>query len=178
MTISAIIFAGLLSLAQMGHAVRWLCLDEYTREQAVLGVRWGSHELLNDPQRIEQIAQAAIDAGLANNVDPLLVLAVAWRESRLLAEVSTLSKRGQRGELGLLQLTGAAKRGCNLNTIAGQFDCGAKWLRAKIDECNGDEIGGLSLYMTGKSCRHIDPAERRHQLYQTMRKVVSDGTND
>lgn len=170
-----ILLFAFVTLGQVEQAVRWLCLDEYSREQRTMGVEWGEHELLDDPIRINVIARAAIVAGDEHNVDPLLLLAVAWRESRFLAEVSTLSKRGQRGELGLLQLTGAAKKGCDLRTIFGQFNCGAKWLRAKIDECNGDEVGGLSLYMTGKSCRRIDPAERRFELYRTLRKVVGNG---
>lgn len=75
----------------------------------------------------EKIAKAAAD----NGVPPLLLTLMAKRESSFSPEAIGFS----RGEIGILQVHGLAARGCDLDTVEGQLDCGARWLRRSFNKC-------------------------------------------
>lgn len=150
-------------------AIIWLCTVEYSHEQRRLGVRWGKHPILEKDNKITEIAEAVHESALKYEIDPYLILSVAWRESRFVPKIANLRWTGKRGEIGLMQVHGVAARGCCQKSISGQIDCGTKYLKQSLDLCKST-IGGLSKYMTGKSCRHIYPAKRRHQIYRRLRK--------
>jgi hypothetical protein len=49
----------------------------------------------------------------------------------------------------LMQVHGVAASVCDLDTVAGQVLCGARWLRAGFDAC-GDWLGAVAMYRTGR----------------------------
>ena len=79
-------------------------------------------------------------------IDAYTIAGLAYLESSLRLDVT-----GSRGEIGLMQVFGAARVGCDLTTQIGQLRCGATWLRKCRDLC-GDDRGMLTMYATGE-CR-------------------------
>lgn len=155
-------------------AVDHLLTVEYQAEQARLGVNWGVHPEANTDLKRDVsigIAQAAMSTGL----DPELIAAVAWRESRFSRGVFSLDRRGAIGEKGLMQVHGVAAKGCDLSTAQGQIMCGAKWLKHSIDRCNGDTVGGIARYMSGYECKPTGgfgkTCRSRNNLYKRLRRI-------
>lgn len=99
---------------------------------------------LNDPRwkETERFETALYAAAVDNNIDPALFIAMAYKESSF-----DTSARGRLGELGLVQVHGKAKRGCDLGTAEGQAACGARWLARVVRECGG------SLVLDAEKCR-------------------------
>lgn len=87
-----------------------------------------------DPRWSETVRyEAALrNAAVDNGIDPALFIAMAYKESSF-----DTAARGQLGELGLVQVHGKARRGCELETAEGQASCGAQWLARVIQECGG-----------------------------------------
>lgn len=77
-------------------------------------------------------------------IDAYTIAGIAYLESSLRLDVT-----GSRGEIGLMQVFGAARVGCDLTTQIGQLRCGATWLRKCLDLC-GDDRGMLTMYATGE----------------------------
>ena len=142
----------------------------------------------NEAQRFEvALYGAAVDNGL----DPALFIAMAYKESSF-----DTSARGRLGELGLVQVHGKAKRGCNLETPEGQAACGAKWLSRVVEECGGLVVldaekcrstgargacsGGLAGYASGScSARTVRTAQLirgRLKLAEKIRPFLLDET--
>lgn len=131
-----------------------------------------NHPARNELRRRE-LAVAVVEASRAYDLDPLLLLTWAFFESSLRpASVGAL------GEVGLMQLHGAAADGCDLSTVAGQALCGAAWMRRQIDAC-GSLVGGLTAYASG-SCR-VRTERTRHMIdmrlkrWADLRSEVGDG---
>jgi hypothetical protein len=81
------------------------------------------------------------------NIPELLIWIVIRFESSFDHRVVSTSKYKEKG---LMQVTGVAKKGCDLTTQEGQIDCGTKWLRYCLDKCRGDILKGLTAYQTKK----------------------------
>ena len=94
----------------------------------------------------EALIQDLIIAGDEYGVSPYLLLTTAFYESSLL-----MTAVGSRGEIGLTQVHGDAKKECELDTQLGQLMCGARWLKKAHDVC-GYWPGALTMYATGE-CR-------------------------
>jgi hypothetical protein len=118
-----------------------------------------SHPASRLPYWRRDLAEAISETAETHDIPPLLITAIAFRESSLRTQVI-----GERGERGLLQVHGRAAMGCDLETAAGQLDCGASWLRHCVDIC-GSLDGGYSLYASGRTCT----PDTRH-----LRSVVAD----
>lgn len=110
-------------------------------------------------KRTPALAALIVEAADRHGLDPLLLAIVAKAESSFwevrkgarLRDAATAPLVGARGERGLLQVWGMAAVGCDLTSSAGQLDCGAAWLRSRIDSCGGDVLCGLERYQ-GKKC--------------------------
>lgn len=101
------------------------------------------------------------------NIDPLIVIIVIWAETR-----GVLNVDGNIGERGLMQCHGVAADGCDLSTPRGQIDCGARWLRAKLDQCGGDVLGALTAYQRkGGTCGPtVSGSRRRYRWYERFKQ--------
>ena len=155
-------------------AVEHLLTVEYEREQQRLGVEWGEHPQADSDLKSDVsigIAQAALSTGL----DPELIAAVAWRESRFSPDVISMDRRGAIGEKGLMQVHGVAAKGCDLSTAQGQIMCGAIWLEKSINKCNGDIVGGIARYMSGYECKPSGgfgkTCRSRYNLFKRLRRI-------
>jgi hypothetical protein len=161
------------------ESTEYLINEYYQKEQVKFGADWGNHPYSADDAAIMEISRAAYIAGLESGIDPLLLLAIAWKESKLAPTVARLERLGAVGEKGLMQLHGVASKDCNLQTVAGQFRCGARWQAYNIDYCNDTEAG-VARYMQGWTCkperkgRLWRKARSRMRLYHKLRKVVGD----
>jgi hypothetical protein len=166
-------FAWFLSVnAPIFDAIEYLITDEYDREQKSLGVNWGKHPLVKNPQNIPLIARAVLKSSRRHEIDPMLILAVAWRESRLCPSVSSLRVESRLGAKGLMQNLGISTRGCDFKTISGQIDCGAKWLKINMQDCKTLE-GALAQYMRGRDCTPLRAAKSRVKLYERLKREVA-----
>lgn len=171
-----IFFVGLINIS---NAIDWLCDDYYKLEQKKLGVTWGKHSLLKRPELKNDISKAVKSASLKYQMDPFLILATIWKESRFDIKVIKLKHKGPKGSLGLMQILphGICNKNCDLNTIEGQIDCGTKCLAQSIKYCNGNISQGFSNYISGNGCRNINAGKRRYVLYLKL-KGVFDGSTD
>jgi len=101
----------------------------------------------------ETMAQAFVDAGEANSVDPLLLVAIAFRESSL-----NPSALGQLRERGLMQVHGVALQhrpdNCHedLETINCQIRTGARWLAIVREQCPGSPWRWVCSYGNSRCC--------------------------
>lgn len=128
------------------EAIQWLLRDAPKRP------------LTQDSEKQRRIAEAVVAVGQKRGICPYLLLANAFAESSLKRHV-----RGTIGERGMMQVHGAAIKGCNLKTYHGQLDCGARWLQRSIGRC-GSVRKGIAAYMSG-SCR-LRPFSRKEYLVQ------------
>jgi hypothetical protein len=162
------------TLNRSQYAVDWLITAEYQIEQARLGVDWGEHPGASSNGFRAELAIGVYRASLATGLDPELIAAIAWRESRFDQRVIDGEKLGKVGERGLMQVHGVAARGCELLSVAKQLDCGARWLRRQIDKCGGDVVGGIARYMSGYTCEPTGGFRRtcksRYYLYQRIKR--------
>jgi len=112
------------------------------------------------PPRAAQLASWFVAAGRAQGLDPALLAAVAWQESRLDAQA-----QGRYGEWGVMQLlpqtragtllpAGRMRQRCNVMTLWCQrwnINEGARILQQHIRRC-GALWRGVSAY-NGRPCR-------------------------
>lgn len=157
------------------YAVKWLCETEYKAEQARLNVTWSKHPLLKNKSAFVMVSNGVILSSQKHNLDPNLILATAWKESRLDPRVLHLQKLGKKGEQGAMQLHGIAAEGCNMSRVSEQIECGSAWLKKCITKCN-DITKGFGKYITGR-CSTIKPALARTKLYERLTRVVNDRKN-
>lgn len=111
------------------------------------------------PSRAFRLAELIVDAAEESDLDPLLVVAIAMRESSFNPAVESLTRRGSRGELGLLQVHPKNGRAlamrpddCDreLNTARCQIVTGARWLAYSRSTCPGSTWRWLVSYGTGR----------------------------
>ena len=103
---------------------------------------WG---IASDADARRGMAAKIDHAARTHGVPPMLLTVMAKRESSFQPDVVGSS----RGERGVLQVHGLAARRCDLSTVEGQLDCGARWLRKSFDLC-GDWRGAVTAYMSGR----------------------------
>jgi hypothetical protein len=77
-----------------------------------------------------EIATAICAEAEEHDIPPALLASMAFYESSFDSRAV-----GKIGEVGLLQVHGAAAVGCDLDTVAGQVACGAAWLARWRDAC-------------------------------------------
>jgi hypothetical protein len=142
----------------------------------------------NDPRRAlaKEYEEMLIDVAMVEGIDPALFIAMTFLESSFNPKAE-----GAIGELGLVQVHGKAKRGCNLETPRGQAECGARWLVTVSGECGGDVAldrerclktgsmgacsGGLAAYASGRcmaSERVAGVVLRRFRLAEKIRPYL------
>jgi hypothetical protein len=92
-----------------------------------------------------ELAGWIAEASGRHGIPGLLVTAIVYRESSFRPG----AVGSARGEVGLMQVHGAAARGCELDTGRGQIDCGTKWLAACKQKCGSVERS-LTAYAIGK----------------------------
>jgi len=92
---------------------------------------------------------AARVAGAIFDVDPELLLAISWHESRYVANVVT-REPGRRVSCGVMTPV-PHRRSCSaweLSILGGYIE-GARHLRVWIDKCGGDRSCGMTAYAGG-----------------------------
>ncbi len=103
-------------------------------------------------ERARTLAAIFVEAGDESDVDPLLLAAIAMRESSLHPAVESLTRRGSRGEVGLLQIHGAALRlrpeecSVELEGARCQVRAGARWLAYVRERCGGSMWRYVAAY--------------------------------
>ena len=143
-----------------------LCGDDTTG--AIDSLLETNNPLRSDAEEVTRIGDAIDAAARSYNVPPLLLVAMAHHETRFLAHRIGRSH----GERGILQVHGTARHNCNLETVEQQLDCGARWLRGRIDHCGSIE-GGLTAYACGrckaaKKSRCNKAVQRRLRLWRRL----------
>jgi hypothetical protein len=110
------------------------------------------HPDRDDELKIRTIAQALEFAAYEYNLPGLLLISMAWFESRFRSDVLSSDAVEKAGEQGILQVGKQARiyGQCDMNTVDRQAVCGAIWFRVGIDSCDGER--GLVKYIGGKSC--------------------------
>ena len=98
-----------------------------------------------------------------HGIPPLLLTVTLKRESSFRQDAVGES----RGEKGVAQVHGMAARGCDLRTLEGQIECGAKWLVRSRQVC-GDWRGAMTAYMSGR-CK-AKPGTRLHKAVSSRLK--------
>jgi len=111
-------------------------------------------------KRAKEFIPYVVNYSQENGIDPLLLAVIISKESSWMPGVT-----GQKNEKGLTQVHGLAAKGHDVSKPEYQVEAGATWLRKCIDWCDGDVLGGLSIYQTGYSCRPYKGAKRRLKLY-------------
>lgn len=110
---------------------------------------------MTSDERASQLAGVFVGAGHETRIDPLLLVAIAMRESSLREDVERLERLGRRGERGLLQLMprGAAvshrptECSAELEGAHCQVYTGAMWLAHLRDEqCPGSTWRWVAAY--------------------------------
>lgn len=102
--------------------------------------------------RAAELAGEFVEAGHETRIDPLLLVAIAMRESSLSERVENLERLGSRGERGLMQVHGAALRarpeacGEELEGAHCQIMTGAMWLARVRDACAGSTWRWVAAY--------------------------------
>ena len=143
-------------------------MDEQTRvSAAIAGLLEPTNKLRGQDDQIAEIAAALVAAGRAHAIPVMLLVSMAHHETRFRGHLV-----GGLGEVGIIQVHGVARRGCDLSSVEGQAMCGAAWLRRMADHC-GDLESGLTAYAVGAcSAEHGSRAfyavRRRLRLYTRL----------
>ncbi|MHA2039506.1 MAG: hypothetical protein ACW98X_24030, partial [Promethearchaeota archaeon] len=159
------------SLDDTSFAIDWLCKVEYKAEQKRFKARWGKHPLLKNEDLKTEIANSVMLASNKYQVDPFYILVTLWYESKLDPKVSSGKIKGNLGERGLGQQHGLAARGCNFDSVFGQVDCTAKYLKYSINKCGSIERS-INFYRSGSTCKEIRGTKTRINLLHRLRKAV------
>ena len=165
----------------LGHAARAYGAEAQTTElqaaDAITGLLERPSPLLRERSgEIVEIARACVDVEERYGVPCLLLVSMMHHESRF-----DSTARGAVGEVGLLQVHGVAAHGCDLDTIAGQVDCGAVWLMRAYDHCHEDWFGALTAYAAANKCTPSPNSKldfrisARWHLWQRLRKNPTRG---
>jgi hypothetical protein len=136
----------------VGRVVESEALGCDARCQVELGIR--RLQPAASEERAQALAEVFVAAGAEANLDPLLLVAIAMRESSLHPAVEQLAKRGSVGELGLMQINPAGPalrmrpQDCpeTLEGAACQVRTGARFLAFTMAHCPGSWSRGVSAY--------------------------------
>ena len=120
-------------------------------------------------ERAYRLAAIIRDACAEHAIPPRLVVAMVMRESSYDLAVESLERRGQQGELGLLQVMprgpALALRpdGCTeaLEGAECQIATGVAWLALARDRCPGTQARWLAAYGLGRCPSEADAREVR-----------------
>jgi len=104
------------------------------------------HPLVRNSELRDNMARAIVTAAREHNIPPTLLTTITYLESTF-----DITAKGALGEIGLTQVHGTAAKGCELETIKGQLDCGARWLETQYQKC-GTWKGALTAYATKGMC--------------------------
>ena len=165
----------------LGHAARAYGAEAQTTElqaaDAITGLLERPSPLLRERSgEIVEIARSCVSTEARYGVPCLMLVAMMHHESRF-----DSTARGAVGERGLLQVHGVAARGCELDTIAGQVDCGAVWLMHAYAHCHEDWFGALTAYAAANKCKPVANSKldfrisARWHLWQRLRKPPTPG---
>jgi len=127
-------------------------------------------------KRALQIARIIENEAIENNLDPLLLVAIGYRESSWSEDVISGKRRGALGEIGACQIMprGAAwRRGgrCDLTKVDCNIHTAAVWLDACRDWCGaGDHWRWVSAYgrrtcPSRREARRGRATKRARQIY-------------
>jgi hypothetical protein len=105
-------------------------------------------DLNKDEKKRQALAKVLLQVGGDYNIDPYLILAMAFKEGSLRTNAI-----GKLGEVSTMQVHGVAKKRCLkegfiLSTLAGQIECGVFYLTTLIADCGGLRCG-LNGYASG-----------------------------
>ena len=123
-----------------------------------------------EPERANRLAVVFNEAADWYNIEPRLLVAIAFRESSLREDVERHQRRGKLGEGGLMQVHGAALRvrpaDCTRELIGArcQVMTGAAWLSEARRQCGGSMWRWVGAYGTG-TC----PSERRARTMSSVK---------
>jgi hypothetical protein len=159
------------SLGDIQKGVDWLCDIEYKNEQKRFKVKWGKHPLPFNPVLKEDISKSILIASNKYQVDAMYILMTLWRESKLIPKVASGKVKGKLGERGLGQQHGIAAKGCDLDSLYGQVDCTAKYLRFSMEKCGSIEKS-INFYRSGSTCKMIRGTQSRINLLSRLRKAI------
>lgn len=132
-----------------------------------------------DLERADELAEVFHGAGRDYRLDPLLLVALSFRESGLSREVELRHRRGALGELGLMQSHGAAlqvrpadcshhlvRRGAGREGLAYcQVRTGAAWLAEARTHCGGSWWRWVAAY----GMRHCPSERYARTMHSTQR---------
>jgi hypothetical protein len=108
-----------------------------------------------DLERADTLAEVFRDAARDHDHDPLLLVAIGFRESSFALEVEQHRRLGDLGEGGLMQTHGAAlryrPRDCPLPLPGArcQVQTGAAWLAEAREHCGGSRWRWVAAYGLG-----------------------------
>jgi hypothetical protein len=105
------------------------------------------HPVYRDSAWRANLAHYIVEAAEAYELDPFFLTTMVFYESAFRP-----SARGDLGEVGLGQLHGVAKKGCDLSTPEGQLRCTARWLAYSRQLCDGSLEQTIARYATGDIC--------------------------
>ena len=133
------------------------------------------HLMQRNELKRKQIAEAIEQTAYETSIDPLMITTIVFRESSFYK--NSIGK--DRPSKGLMQVHGAAATGCDLTTVEGQIDCGSRWLLECYELCNGDDLGALTYYATGKICEaKSQPLKKkmksRMRLYNKLKELFTN----
>jgi hypothetical protein len=129
-----------------------------------------AHPVRRNERKREALVNSIQESSKRYRLDPMLVTTIIYRESSF-----RTNRRGfSNNETGLMQVHGKARRGCELTTVSGQVNCGARWLRKCMDVCDGTAYQALTAYATGE-CKHNDAGVRskvrsRIRLWEKLKR--------
>jgi hypothetical protein len=140
-------------------SVRWLegCEAHGDDSVSVTDVARGVHELqpTATEERAMRLGHVFHTAGRNHDLDPLLLVAISFRESSLLESVEHRRRRGELGELGLMQCHGKALGfrpvGCDHHLVGArcQVETGAAYLAEARRQCSGSWWRWIAAYGMG-----------------------------
>ncbi len=113
------------------------------------------HPMVRDTEARRRLSVAIVDASKGLNVDPWLLLAIAYREGSFIGDTD-----GKIGERSTFQIVPAAAKyvrskgydGCTLDTLEGSAVCAAALLHLHEGDC-GSVKGAVVKYATGSKCK-------------------------
>ena len=121
---------------------------------------------MRDPEYRSEVAAAICAEAEEHDISAELLASMAFHESSFSTEAI-----GTRGEVGLMQVHGAAAAGCELESVRGQVACGAAWLARWRDLCPKGRgwYGPLVGYASG-ACS-TDSERLRGRIMLRLRKA-------
>lgn len=149
---AAVVFASEPGVENIQKSIQWLLRKN------------PNHQLNKNPEERNSFSQEILDQSQKYDIDPYLLTAMIYLESTFRTNAT-----GGIGEQGLSQVHGIAARGCDLKTPRGQIECGARYLRSRIDHC-GSIRGGLAAYAAGR-CK-VKPGEKLFRVVERRLRLA------